>query len=38
MKIEDDISFDNEVDDHVDMLKSLYVNHKVSLCVNYKNY
>lgn len=29
MKLEDDVCFENDVDDHVDMLKSLYVNYKV---------
>lgn len=31
MKLEDDVCFDNEVDDHVDMLRALYVNYKVKL-------
>lgn len=31
MKLEDDVCFDNEVDDHVEMLKALYVNYKVSV-------
>lgn len=30
-KLEDDVCFGNEVDDHVEMLKALYVNYKVSL-------
>lgn len=29
MKLEDDVCYENEGDDHVDMLKSLYVNYKV---------
>lgn len=29
VKLEDDVCYENEIDDHVDMLKSLYVNYKV---------
>jgi hypothetical protein len=30
VKLEDDVCYESEVDDHVDMLKSLYVNYKVN--------
>lgn len=30
MKLEDDVCFENEVEDHVDMLKALYVNYKIT--------
>lgn len=29
VKLEDDVCFENDVDDHVEILKSLYVNFKV---------
>lgn len=31
IKLEDDVCFENEVEDHVEMLKALYVNYKVIL-------
>lgn len=30
MKLEDDVCFENEVEDHVEMLKALYVNYKIT--------
>lgn len=33
-KLEDDVCFENEVDDHVEMLKALYVNYKVSFSIS----
>ena len=29
VKLEDDVCYETEADDHVDMLKALYVNYKV---------
>lgn len=29
MRLEEDICFENDTDDHVEMLKALFVNHKV---------
>lgn len=33
IRLEDDISLENDVEDHAEMLKTLFVNHKVSKLV-----
>lgn len=38
MRLEDDICFESDAEDHADMLKVLFVNHKVSQAVSRRNY